>query len=100
MSGPGQACPSCDGPAERLSGMEQSACVNPRCRMSLMIDDTAIARLIIEMRPGVGIVTHWWRDSRTSAFSALRFFNAMLQSATSHVPVAIAEGMKKLAGFN
>jgi len=78
----------------------EPTCQNPRCGAAPIITDGAIARIVIEMRPGVGIESHWWRHDGTSAFAALRMFHAMLESARQAIPTAIRAGLEKLAGYN
>lgn len=93
-------CPRCERALDVLEGSPAPVCVNPRCHASPFIADDAVIRIVIELRPGTGIVATWWRHKAIGGFDSLRWFHALMGSAAAHVPTVIRAGMGKLARAN
>jgi hypothetical protein len=77
-------CETCGG--KLYSGPGALVCLNPRCKASGGITDTAAARIIIEARPGEGFVVTFWRGDGLSPFRVAPIASAMLQTAQEIVP--------------
>lgn len=94
------SCPRCERALEFLDGNPTPLCVNPRRYASPFIDDAAVVRIVIELRPNVGIVATWWKHGALSGFDGLRWFHALIGTASAHLPNVIRGGMERLARWN
>ena len=80
-------CDTCGGAL--FSGPQGPMCLAPRCEASAAVTDRALARIVVEYRPGEGSFVSLWRMEGMAPLSLGHVAMDMLKSVTEVVPALI-----------
>lgn len=77
-------CETCGGVL--FSGPQGPACLSPRCEASAAVTDRALARIVVEYRPGEGSFVSLWRADGLAPLSLGHVAMDMLKAVVEVVP--------------
>lgn len=80
-------CDTCGAPL--FSGPDGPMCLSPRCEASAAVTDRALARIVVEYRPGEGSFVSLWRMEGMAPLSLGHVAMDMLKAVGEIVPQLI-----------